>query len=91
MKKKTSHSEAQTFTVANELALRLKPPYVIALSGDLGAGKTTFAKGLIHAWTDPAMRLQATFLTLQTYDAAVPVYHFDLYHMKDLWLFKKRV
>ena len=45
----TFPDETQLQTFANELAIGLKPPLVFWLEGDLGAGKTTFARALIHA------------------------------------------
>ncbi len=57
-----------------------KPNLVLALSGDLGAGKTTFLKGFISELTDndPNAIQSPTFLYLQSYGH---VHHFDLYRI----------
>lgn len=51
--------------------------------GDLGAGKTTFLKGVIHHVTQVALEEihSPTFSYLQIYEGAVPVFHFDLYRL----------
>lgn len=46
----TAATEAETRALAARLAAALPPDHVLALSGDLGAGKTTFVKGLAAAW-----------------------------------------
>lgn len=58
---------------AKQLATSLPKGSVIALSGDLGAGKTTFVKGICGAATSP------TFTLIHEYPG--PVYHIDLYRL----------
>lgn len=76
--------EVATVALAEDIAARLVPGDVVALSGDLGAGKTTLARALIRAVADDA-RLEVpspTFTLVQTY--ALPrltVAHFDLYRL----------
>ena len=56
---------------------------MLALSGDLGAGKTTLARGLIRAMAgDPGLDVPSpTFTLVQSYETRVPVHHFDLYRL----------
>ena len=57
---------------------------VIALVGDLGAGKTTLARGLIRHMTGPETEAPSpTFPLVQTYETpAFPIWHFDLYRLE---------
>lgn len=71
-----------------ELAARLanisKPGDVLALSGDLGAGKTEFARAFIRALTDANEDVPSpTFTLVQTYSAdSAEIWHFDLYRLE---------
>ena len=79
-----STSEEQTYSFAKEMAAGLKTPAHILLYGNLGAGKTLFAKGLadgfgvedIHEVTSP------TFTLINQYSGGVMVYHIDLYRIE---------
>ncbi len=75
--------EAATLRLAEALATRLASGDVIALEGDLGAGKTTLARALIRAVAgDPALEVPSpTFTIVQTYPGRVPIAHFDLYRL----------
>jgi tRNA threonylcarbamoyladenosine biosynthesis protein TsaE len=76
--------EGATASLAARLALLCRRGDVIALGGELGAGKTTFARGFIRALGDPAEEVPSpTFSLLQIYETASgPVWHFDLYRLK---------
>jgi tRNA threonylcarbamoyl adenosine modification protein YjeE len=86
-----SHSAAETERFAQAMAARLKPGDVLFLGGDLGMGKSVFARALIRALTDePGLDVPSpTFTLVQTYDTAKgPVWHFDLYRIKtpeEIW------
>ncbi len=61
----------------------LSPGQVIFLDGDLGAGKTTLAKGLMAGWGYTGMVTSPTFTLLESYDLShMSVHHFDLYRME---------
>ena len=75
-----TRNEDETKRVAREFASRLKPGGVVALYGGIGAGKTTFFKGVAEYFgigeiTSP------TFTLLCEYDANPPLYHFDAYRI----------
>jgi tRNA threonylcarbamoyladenosine biosynthesis protein TsaE len=65
------------------LAASLKPGDVIALFGDLGAGKTTFTRGLLHGLGFGGDVGSPTFPIVQTYeDLRIPLWHVDLYRIE---------
>jgi tRNA threonylcarbamoyl adenosine modification protein YjeE len=72
--------------LAESLAPRLRPGDFIALHGDLGAGKTTFARALIRAiLASPLEEVPSpTFALVQPYEGArFPILHFDFYRLGD--------
>lgn len=78
--------ERDTIEFGEDLALALKPGDCVALSGDLGAGKSTFARALIRAMADDAdLEVPSpTFTLVQSYeDLRIPIAHFDLYRLGD--------
>lgn len=70
---------------ARQLAGELKPGAVLALVGDLGAGKTHFVKGLARGLGSKAAVSSPTFTLVHEYtDGACPLYHFDFYRVENL-------
>ena len=75
-------TETMTRTLAGQIADLAEPGDLIALWGDLGSGKTAFARGLITALTGETEVPSPTFSLVQTYDApAFVIWHFDLYRL----------
>jgi len=73
-----------TQKLAHTLASFLKKRDILALTGDLGAGKTTFARFLIQTlMKSPTVIPSPTFTLVQTYEAEnFEIWHFDLYRLK---------
>ena len=73
-----------TQKLANQIAPLLREGDVLALSGGLGAGKTTFCRALISALVGAPTEVPSpTYTLVQTYDApAFPIFHFDLYRLE---------
>jgi tRNA threonylcarbamoyladenosine biosynthesis protein TsaE len=71
-----------TRTFAARLAPSLPPNTLLALYGELGAGKTTFMQGLVQGLGASSSLVQSpTFVYLHSYPTRPPVYHFDLYRL----------
>ena len=87
----TLADEAATAALGGALAPLLRPGDVVALSGPLGAGKTTLARGLLRALAgDGALEVPSpTFTLVEVYEfPALAVWHFDLYRLRnaeDAW------
>lgn len=78
--------EAETRRLANDLALVLRPGDAVCLSGDLGAGKSTFTRALLRAFAgDPDLEVPSpTFTLVQTYAfERFDLSHFDLYRLEE--------
>ncbi len=80
-------SPEETHTLGRQLAGRLEPGDVVALYGDLGAGKTQLVKGICSGWgIDERTVSSPTFTILHEYDApgasGPSVYHFDAYRLQ---------
>ncbi len=80
-----THSAEETIERGREIGARLKPPVLVLLSGDLGAGKTTLTKGIasgLGAASEEEVT-SPTFTLVHRYDRAGRVYHVDLYRITD--------
>ena len=80
-----SHNQTETEKFAQKLSLWARPGLVIALKGDLGSGKSTFARAFIKALAQNAEDFDVpspSFSLIQTYDMTrIPVAHIDLYRL----------
>src|SRR5437588_11762753 len=78
-------SAEETIALGRKLAARLRPPKLVLLRGDLGAGKTTLVKGIAAALgaAQPDEVTSPTFTLIHEYRAAeLTVYHIDLYRIE---------
>jgi tRNA threonylcarbamoyl adenosine modification protein YjeE len=79
-----THSEDETIALARRLGATLKTGGVVTLQGELGTGKTTFVRGLLAGLGgDPAEVTSPTFTLIQSYAAAIPLHHVDLYRLTE--------
>ncbi len=77
-----SSSADDTIKIAYDFAKGLKSGDVICLTGDLGAGKTTFTKGIAKALNSQFEPVSPTFNIVNEYPGNISIYHFDLYRLK---------
>jgi tRNA threonylcarbamoyladenosine biosynthesis protein TsaE len=78
-----SNQPEDTMNFSKRLAGLLKPGDVLALEGDLGAGKTTFTKGLAIGLEIKRNVNSPTFTIIKEYQGKMPLYHMDVYRVKD--------
>jgi tRNA threonylcarbamoyladenosine biosynthesis protein TsaE len=77
-----SQAPEMTFAFAEQIGERLKRRAVFLLSGDLGAGKTVFAKGLAAGLgIDPEEVTSPSFTLVNEYEGRLRLYHIDLYRL----------
>lgn len=78
-----TNSDAETMRAGEEFSRRLRENDVVALDGDLGAGKTVFAKGIAKGLGVAETVVSPTFTILREYAGRLPLYHFDVYRISD--------
>ena len=82
--KKIASSEKEMLEVAKEYAGTLKAGTVIFLHGNLGAGKTTFVKGILRALGYEGNVKSPTYTLVESYELeGFSLHHFDLYRLAD--------
>jgi tRNA threonylcarbamoyladenosine biosynthesis protein TsaE len=82
--RKVIHNETEMLAFAAEFARNLSAPQIIFLHGDLGAGKTTFTRGLLQALGHKDKVKSPTFTIVEPYTLGdLNLYHFDLYRLAD--------
>jgi len=80
----SSHSLEETLDFAADMAAKAKAGDIICLNGNLGAGKTAFAKGFAKGLGINGYVNSPTFTLMQIYeDGRLPMYHFDLYRLAE--------
>jgi len=78
-------NEEETMAIAAQLAQLLEPKDVILLEGDLGAGKTTFTKGLAKGLGIETVIKSPTYTLIREYTKGrLPLYHMDVYRLEDV-------
>jgi tRNA threonylcarbamoyladenosine biosynthesis protein TsaE len=80
----TSASAEQTVAAGAELGRTLEPGSIVALTGELGAGKTCFVQGLAQALGVSGRVTSPTFVLIAEYRGVVPLYHVDAYRTTSL-------
>lgn len=74
-------SEAEMIELGKLIGEKLDRNYVITLSGDLGAGKTTLTKGIGQALEVDSIINSPTFTILKIHNGKIPLYHMDVYRI----------
>lgn len=82
MEKYISKSEKDTAVIAENFAKTLRPGDVVAFSGGLGAGKTTFTRFVCDALHTKDDVSSPTFALVHCYRTDIPVCHFDMYRIR---------
>ncbi|MDO4667113.1 MAG: tRNA (adenosine(37)-N6)-threonylcarbamoyltransferase complex ATPase subunit type 1 TsaE [Streptococcus sp.] len=76
-----SHNEEELIEWGERLGKLLKKNDVIVLTGDLGAGKTTFTKGIAKGLEIRQMVKSPTYTIIREYEGRLPLYHLDVYRI----------
>lgn len=84
MKEITLNNSDETIALGAQLASKLQAGDVIVLNGDLGAGKTTFTKGIAKGLGIKEIIKSPTFTIIREYqDGRLPLYHMDAYRLEN--------
>lgn len=78
-----THAPAETLALGERLGHVVRPGNVVALIGDLGAGKTLLTKGIFRGLNgDPREVISPTFVLMTRHEGRSPLYHFDAYRLQ---------
>jgi len=77
-----TNSEIETIREGEKLGRSLEPGAVVALYGDLGAGKTAFTRGLAAGLGISMCVSSPTFTIVNEYPGDIPLFHFDMYRLE---------
>ncbi len=77
----TTRREEDTAYIGEMLGRLLAEPLVVALQGELGAGKTVFVRGAARGLQVEDQVSSPTFVLMKMYEGRLPVYHFDFYRL----------
>lgn len=78
-----THTSEETTRLAEKLAILLRPGDVVTLEGDLGAGKTTFTKGIGAGLGVRRTINSPTYTIVKEYAGELPLYHMDVYRLEN--------
>jgi tRNA threonylcarbamoyladenosine biosynthesis protein TsaE len=78
-----TNTPAETETAGEQFGEGLAPGDLVLIEGDLGAGKTTFVRGLVRGVGSSAHVASPTFQLVRVYPGRVQVAHVDLYRLQD--------
>lgn len=84
MKEVITNNYLETISYGKKIGLLLQPNDVLLLAGDLGAGKTTFTKGIGQALDIKRVINSPTFTIVKEYHGSLDLYHLDLYRLDGL-------
>ena len=73
----------QTLAIAEAIGKELQPGMILTLEGDLGAGKTTFTKGVAKGLDIKRNVNSPTFTIIKEYAGRLPLYHMDVYRLEN--------
>jgi tRNA threonylcarbamoyladenosine biosynthesis protein TsaE len=79
-----SESPSDTFSIGERLGQTLERGDVVALTGELGAGKTVFVRGVCRGLDVENEVTSPSFTLMQEYQGRIPVFHADLYRLDSL-------
>lgn len=78
-----THNPEETLSISERLGKMVQAKDTIILEGDLGAGKTTFTKGLAKGLGVKRVVNSPTFNIIKEYKGRIPLYHMDVYRLQD--------
>ena len=78
----TTNTEDETIREGEKLGRRLSPGAIVALYGELGAGKTVFTRGLAVGLGVSMSVSSPTFTIVNEYPGDIPLFHFDMYRLE---------
>ncbi|MEG2322686.1 MAG: tRNA (adenosine(37)-N6)-threonylcarbamoyltransferase complex ATPase subunit type 1 TsaE [Bacilli bacterium] len=77
----TTKDEMETIELAQNFESEKFPNMIICLNGELGSGKTVFAKGIANALGIKEVITSPTFAIIKEYEGELPLYHMDVYRL----------
>ena len=79
-----TYAPDQTRSLGKKLGSLIDGSFLITLSGELGAGKTTFTQGLARGLEITRNVTSPTFTLMKSYKGRLPLYHIDAYRLEDI-------